>query len=175
MGEPVVDRSPVGPAVAPPRRVERYRSIGILLACLGLYAARVPAADPSFIFTTQDANGSYMITFAHGAVSVRGRTGTVPVDRVQDYDARKAQRLSDDIAQLAKDGLNGPVDAGHLHPELNYIVILQSPDGTRTTLSFPKCARNPRVDDVMKRLANGLLPEGSPGIYPGTCSSGDAS
>jgi len=163
--------APAAAAVARSRAASR----SLLLAVLGLHAAIASASDPSFIFTTQDANGSYMITFGHGAVSVRGHTGTTPVDRVQDYDARNAQRLSDDIAQLAKDGLNGPVDSAHLHPELNYVVILQAPDGTRTTLSFPKCAKNARVDDVMKRLAAGLLPAGSPGIYPGTCASTDAS
>ena len=147
----------------------------IALASLGAQVSIAAAAEPMLLFSTQDANGFYMVTFGHGAVAVRGRTGKTPVDRIEDYPAQKAQQLWDDIDRLAKDGLNGPVDPAHMHPELNYVILLQASDGTRTSLSFPKCARNARVDAVMKRLAAGLLPEGSPGIYPGTCSGDKAS
>jgi hypothetical protein len=152
-----------------------YAFCWIVFAVLGAHVSPVAAAEPMLMFSTQDANGFYMITFGHGAVAVRGRTGKTPVDRIEDYPAQKAQRLWNDIDRLAKDGLNGPVDPAHLHPELNYVILLQASDGTRTDLSFPKCAHNARVDEVMKRLAAGLLPDGSPGIYPGTCTSDKAS
>lgn len=143
----------------------------ILLAGLSAPAAR--AAQPMLMFSTQDAHGFYMVTFGYGQVAIRGRIDKQPVDRIEDYPAEKAQQLWNDIDRLAKDGLDGPVDEQHAHPELNYVILLQSSDGTRRSLSFPKCARNPRVDEVMQRLGAGLLPQGSPGLYPGKCPDPD--
>jgi hypothetical protein len=165
-----------------PMRGLAHRSLDLMnkrfwisLACLGACASHADAAERAIFFSTQDANGFYTITFTHGKAGVLGRIGQTRVDRMEDYDTQKVQRLYDEMENLAKDGLNGPVDDAHAHVALNYVIILRAPDGTKTNLSFPKCARNPRVDDVMKRLTEGLLPAGSPGIFPGTCSSGGAS
>jgi len=145
-----------------------------LLASCASQLSRAAPLDATIVgFMTQDANGFYALTFTHGKVSIVGRFGEDKVDRIEPYAEEKVQGLWDEIEKLAAEGLDAPMDEAHLHPELNYLVSRKSADEVSVwkRFSFPKCARNPRVDDVMQRLTHGLLPAGSPGLYPGKCAA----
>jgi hypothetical protein len=144
----------------------------MVLFCICTTCRVAGAADLAIAFATQDANGLHYVIIAKGTVVVHTTPpGQTRIDHTENYDAQKARTLWADIDQLAKDGLADPTpsDEANTHAEKNYVVILKAEDGSKANLLFSKCARNPRVDGVMKRLTEGLLPAGSPGIRPGAC------
>lgn len=145
-----------------------------LLICSAGTCRAAGASELAIVFVTEDAGGVHSVLIKNGAARVRTQAkGQALADQSYDYDPARAQRLWKEIEQLAKDGLAGETPSGdaNAHAERNYLIVLKAEDGAKQSLSFPKCARNARVDDTMQRLTSGLLPAGSPGIRPGACEA----
>jgi len=146
-----------------------------LLFCAGITCRAADTPDLVILLATQDANGMHYVIVSTKGTAVVHTTppGQSRIDHSYDYDAGRAVQLWTDIDQLAKDGLADPTPGGeaNAHAEENYLIILKGADGSKKQLVFSKCKKNPRVDDTMQRLTNGLLPAGSPGIRPGACAA----
>jgi hypothetical protein len=147
----------------------------VALVCVCLTGRVAAAADLAIALVTQDTNGlHYVMVYSKGTAVVHTTPpGQARIDHSENYDSGKARTLWADINRLARDGLAEPTPSGadNINAAKNYIIVLKGEDGNKTDLLFSKCARNRRVDDTMKRLTEGLLPEGSPGIRPGACPS----
>ena len=142
----------------------------LVALCAGALAKPAVAADQLIGFSTRDANGMHVVTLiSNGGVVIH--SGKDPRGRIDRIDPARFQSLWKEIKDLEADGLGMPARGNEARASTvtNYVLLLKNGDVNEAFLVFPKCARNQRVDETMRRLTEGFLPSGSPGISAGAC------
>jgi hypothetical protein len=120
---------------------------------------------------TQDKNGLFIVMLIATPDEVRASANQLAVGAGEPKPVRYPRELFDELWLEAKSlGLAEFISKGDSAPDAdvgasrNYIISIgNGPDGE--TYLVPKCSATPAIVSFVRRLANGLLPAGSPGLY----------
>ena len=121
---------------------------------------------------TQDKNGLFLFMAIATPKEVKASATQLDVkDGLDTGTIRYPRELFDKLWEEAKtngmseflENEDAPTDQD-LEPAKNYLVTIgNGPGGDK--YKIPKCSASPVIVAFVQRLANGMLPEGSPGLY----------
>ena len=136
------------------------------------FAASIAAAssatkdDRIIGFVTQDTNGIHFVTIVAKLSAASVRSGA-PGTPHEPHDVPYPTARFDSVWQaIQNDGFARFETHGeqHLHVESNFAVMI-SAAGIEHSFLIPKCSAPSDVTGVIEAMTQGLLPDGSPGLF----------
>lgn len=145
-----------------------------VIAALGLafFLAQVAppaqAAESRILgFSTQDQNGLHIITISREREAAVVRT--VPGGATEDppiisYPSTRFDEVWTQLAAIDLSALESTERDRDIDAAVNYVLVVGGIAFRRTYL-VPKCGAAPEVEALVASLTEGLLPDGSPGLF----------
>jgi hypothetical protein len=164
-----------------PMRIARCLVLALLFVAGGAWAKD----DLRMLsLTTQDRNGLHVLTIGAGTrwveASVMSSKSDRPMDRRRsDYPRERFDEVWAGIAALDLSAYKAGPGAGDIGAWKHYVLTVMVDARDRSAQPdvylVPKCDPPEGFQSLMERLANGLLPEGSPGLLRACESEGGES
>jgi hypothetical protein len=146
----------------------------LILMLLSGHVAAETAHYRVLSVVTQDKNGLNMVTVVANAKAVTASVLIFPTNEStrkppSSYPRERFDEIWDKTQQLDLEKYIASEDTKDLSPATNYLLTIGFGDSLETVSKkiymIPKCGAPQELIDLVTKLANDLLPKGSPGLF----------